>query len=629
MLEVLRKGARTLVAKMLMLLLVASFGIWGISASLFNTATDTVISVGDQKVSASEFSLAYQRQLAELGRRFGTQLTTEQAKAFGVPSQVYAQLAAGAALDQLSQDMNLGLSKDRLAQLIAEDPAFKTDTGQFDRNLFTTRLRNAGLREDDYILERSKVAIRSQIVEATSDGFVAPKTLVDALKAYRNQTRDVSYLLLTNANIDPIKAPDETTLAAWFETVKARYRAPEYRSFSYVKLEPSDIADKAAISDEAIRQDYEARKKTYEIAGTRTIEQLSFETREMAEAASAELKSGMSFDQLVSDQGKTASDVLLGEFSREKLPDPVLADAAFAVTAEGATTDVVDGALGPVILRITNINEGRTRTLDDVREEIREALAEAAAVEDIATVHDQFEDLRAGGSTLEEAATQLNLKPVTVKASDRNGKDEAEADVPDLPERAALLAEVFQTDVGVEALPVNIGNDGFIWLEVKDIVAERDRTLDEVREKAMADWTAEQQKIALGAKAESLKVRAAEGETLEAIAAELGIAVETKVGIRRQTEDAVLGPAAVTAAFGGAVGMVASAPGADPETQILLKVTDVKDQPATDALGNEDAQISEIANAAGDDILDQMVNRLQDDYGVTINQQLAEQAMVR
>ncbi len=629
MLEVLRKGARTLVAKMLMLLLVASFGIWGISASLFNTATDTVISVGDQKVSASEFSLAYQRQLAELGRRFGQQLTTEQAKALGVPSQVYAQLAAGAALDQLSQDMNLGLSKDRLAELIAEDPAFKSETGQFDRNLFTTRLRNAGLREDDYILERSKVAMRSQIVEATSDGFLAPKTLIDALKAYRNQTRDVSYLLLTNANIDPIKAPDDATLAAWFETVKARYRAPEYRSFAYVKLEPSDIADKAAISDEAIRQDYEARKKTYEIAGTRTIEQLSFETREMAEAALAELKSGMSFDQLVADQGKTASDVLLGEFSRDKLPDPVLADAAFAVTAEGATTDVVDGALGPVILRVTNIKEGRTRTLDEVKEEIREALAEAAAVEDIATVHDQFEDLRAGGSTLEEAATQLNLKPVVVKASDRNGKDENEADVPNLPKRDALLTEVFQTDVGVEALPVNIGNDGFIWLEVKDIVAERDRTLDEVREKAMADWTAEQQKIALGAKAEGLKERAAKGETLDAIAGELGIAVESKLGIRRQTEDAVLGPAAVTAAFGGAVGMIASAPGADPETQILLKVTDVKDQPATDALGNEDAQIAEIANAAGDDILDQMVNRLQDDYGVTINQQLAEQAMVR
>ncbi|GEO83255.1 MULTISPECIES: peptidylprolyl isomerase [Alphaproteobacteria] len=629
MLEVLRKAAHTLVAKLLMLLLVASFGIWGISASLFSAATDTVISVGDQQVSASEFRLAYQRQLSDLGRRFGTQLTTEQAKALGVPNQVYAQLAAGAALDQLSEDMNLGLSKDRLAQLIAEDPAFKTESGQFDRNLFTTRLRNAGLREDDYILERSKVAIRSQIVEATSDGFVAPHVLVDALKAYRNESRAISYLLLTNANIDPIKAADDATLAAWFETVKARYRAPEYRSFSYVKLEPTDIADKAAVPDAAISQDYEAHKKNYEIAGTRTIEQLTFETREMAEAAATELKSGTSFDQLVADQGKTASDVLLGDFTREKLPDPVLAAAAFAITKEGGTTDVVDGALGPVILRITNVKEGRTRPLDEVKDEIREALAEAAAIEDIASMHDQFEDLRAGGSTLEEAASQLKLKAISVKAADRNGKDESGSDVPDLPERAALMAEVFTTDVGVEALPINTGKDGYIWLEVKDIFAEHDRSLDEVREKATADWVAEQQKTALGAKAESLKERAAKGETLDVIAAELGIAVETKAGIRRQTEDAVLGPAAIIAAFSGPVGTVASATGGDPETQILLKVTDVQDQPRTDALANDDAQITQIAKAAGDDILDQMVNRLQNDYGVTINQQLAEQAMVR
>ncbi len=629
MLEVLRKGAHTLVAKILLLLLVVSFGVWGISASLFNTASDTVISVGDQQVSSSEFSLAYQRQLAELGRRFGVQLTSEQAKAFGVANQVYAQLSAGAALDQLSEDMNLGMSKDKLAQLIAEDPAFKSETGQFDRNLFTARLRNAGLREDDYILERSKVAVRSQIVEATSDGFTAPQTLVDALLAHQNENRDINYLLLTNANIDPIKAPDDATLAAWFETAKARYRAPEYRSFSYVKLEPADIADKAAISDEAIAQDYEARKKNYEIAGTRTIEQLSFENREMAEAAAAELKAGTSFDQLVADQGKTASDVLLGEFSRDKLPDPVLADAAFAVTREGGTTDVVDGALGPVILRVTNIKEGRTRPLEEVKEEIREALAESAALEDIANVHDQFEDLRAGGSTLEEAAVQLNLKPVTVKASDSSGTDEAGVEVPNLPERAALLSEVFQTDVGVEALPVNIGNDGYIWLEVKDIIAERDRTLDEVREKATADWVAEQQKIALGAKAENLKERVSKGETLDAIAGELGIAVETKTGIRRRTEDAVLGAAAITAAFSGPVGTVASAPGGDPQTQILLQVADVKDQPSTDALANDDAQIAAIAKVAGDDILDQMVRRLQDNYGVTINQQLAEQAMVR
>ena len=86
--------------------------------------------------------------------------------------------------------MNLGLSQDRLATLISEDPAFRGVNGQFDRLTFSSVLRNAGLREQDYINNRSQVAVRSQIVEALSDGYTPPKMLVDALRQYRNQTRD-------------------------------------------------------------------------------------------------------------------------------------------------------------------------------------------------------------------------------------------------------------------------------------------------------------------------------------------------------------------------------------------------------------------------------------------------------
>jgi peptidyl-prolyl cis-trans isomerase D len=629
MLVFLRKASQTLFAKILLLLLVLSFGVWGVSASLFSNTSDTVVAVGDQSVSSADFAFAYQRQVTDMSNRFGMQLTTEQARAFGIESQVFSQLAAGAALDQLAADMNLGLSQDRLAQLIADDPAFKNSGGNFDRALFSSRLRNAGLREDDYIEERSKVAIRSQIVDATADGFVAPKVLIDAIKAYRYENRDINYILLTNANIELIKAPDDATLAAWFETTKSGYRAPEYRSFNYVKLEPSDIADTASITDEQIREDYERRKASYEIAGTRTIEQLSFENREMAEAALEELQKGTSFDQLVTDQGKTAGDVLLGDFTRDRLPDPTLAEAAFAVTAEGGTTGVVDGAFGPVILRVTNIKEGRTQSLDEVKEEIREALAEQAAIADLTAVHDQFEDLRAGGSTLKEAADQLQLQTVTVTDIDRRGLDSRETEVAGIPEQDKLLADVFRTEIGVEALPVTMGSSGFIWFDVTDIKAERERELAEVREKAIADWTAEQQRIALGAKAESLRQRIADGGNLEEVAAELALAVESKAGITRRTEDAVLGATAITAAFSGPQGTVATASGADPSTQILLTVTAVRDQPTGGVPLNEDEQIAQVANSAGDDILDQMVGQLQSEYGVTINQALAQQAIVR
>ncbi|MFN7169409.1 MAG: SurA N-terminal domain-containing protein, partial [Pannonibacter sp.] len=205
MLNSLRNASRTWVAKALLLLLVASFAVWGISTSLVDTDANTVMTVGDQEVSAQEFAIAYQRQVAGLSRQFGVQLTPDQVRAFGIDQQVYSQLAAGAALDQLSEDMGLGLSQDRLAMLIAEDPAFQGSNGQFDRNLFSSRLNNAGLREDDYIMERSKVAVRSQVVEAVSDGFQPPQVMLDALRQYRDETRSVDYLLLSNANIDPVK----------------------------------------------------------------------------------------------------------------------------------------------------------------------------------------------------------------------------------------------------------------------------------------------------------------------------------------------------------------------------------------------------------------------------------------
>lgn len=630
MFDLLRRAAHTWVAKLLMLLLVASFGIWGVSRSLISGGTSTtVVSVGDQHVDVNEFRLAYQRQVANLSQQFGMRLTPEQARAFGVEQQVLAQLVAGASLDQLAEDMNLGLSQDRLAQLIGDDPAFKAVNGQFDRTLFTSRLRNAGIREDDYIKERSKVAVRSQIVDAVSNGFTAPKTLVDALKLYRQESRGIDYLLLTNANIEPIKAPAEDVLAKWFEGAKTRFRAPEYRKIAFLKLQPEDIADAASVTDDQIREDFEKRKESFRTPEARTIEQLTFQNKDLANAALAALKTGTTFDQLVTDQGKTAADVFLGEFSKDKVPDQAIADAAFAVSKDGGTTPVVDGTFGPVIVRVSNIKPESVKTLDEVKEEIRKQLAVSNASQELINVHDQIEDLRGSGSTLEQIAEQLKLKAIVIDAVDATGLDRDGNEVKDIPAKQQVLGAAFKTEAGADAPSLSIGTDGYLWFDVRDITPERDRPLSEVKDKAIADWTAEQQKLELAKKAEELKQQAQKGTSLADIAAPLGITVESKSGITRGTDDAVLGRAGVIAAFSGPIDTIASAVGGDPTTQILLKVTEVNTEPTGDVLNNQDQQITSTANAAGDDILDQMVNLLQTQYGASVNQPLAEQAAVR
>lgn len=628
MLNSLRNASRTLAAKILLLLLVVSFGVWGVSASMVGGDNNTVIAVGDQTVTPQEFTFAYQRQLSDMSRQFGTRLTTEQAKAFGIDRQVFGQLAAGASLDELASQMNLGLSEDRLAQLIAEDPAFQSVNGQFDRNIFRERLRTSGLREDDYINERSKVAVRTQIIDAVTGGFKAPSVLTEAMQQYRNEQRDIEYLMLSNANIGLIAPPKDDVLAPWFEQNKARYRAPEYRKFTYVKLESSDIADLSAVTDAQISDYYETRKERFRTAGRRTIEQIVFPNKEMAEAAAGEIKAGTTtFDQAILDQGKKPADVLLGEFTKENVPDAAIADAVFAVTREGGLTPVIDGAFGPVLVRVTNIREDAVKSLDESREEIRQDIANAAAADELNNVHDRYEDLRGGGSSLIDAAKELNLKAVTVDAADAGGLDMNDQAVPNLP-APSLVTEVFRTEPNTEAPAINIGSDGYLWFEVVDVIEARDRTLDEVRNEVVADWTAEQQRIALAEKADQLKARIADGETFEAIATDLGLAVETKLGIRRFASDAVIGEQVVNSIFKGAEGHVDHATDAEGSNRILFKVTKVDTSSAPDADQGTDQQIAALGAAAGDDILDQMVNRLQAEYGVTINQAAADAAMV-
>lgn len=629
MLDSLRNAAQTRVVKGLMAILILSFMVWGGQTLMVTGAPDAVVTVGDVKVSASDFRLAYERQRSLVSRQLGTPLTRQQARAFGVETQVYSQLVVGAALDQLADDMNLGLSEDRLARLIGEDPAFHSAGGQFDRLTFSSVLRNAGVSEKDYIRNLTQSAVRSQIVDALSDGYTAPKVLGEAIGKYRHETRTIDYLMLSNANIDAIKAPGDDVLTPWFESHKANYRAPEYRKFSYLKLEPEDLASNRAVSEEELRADYEKRKEIYRSPATRTVEQLSFPSRESAEAAAAKLAAGTSFDDLVKAEGKTAADVLLGDFTKERMPDAKVADAAFAVSTDGGVTPVVEGAFGPVILRVTNIRPETVRSFDEVKDELRKEIALDAARDQLIGLHDKIEDERAAGVPVREVADQLNLNLVTIDAIDSTGKDKNGDDVTGLPEQRTLLQEVFKAEVGLDTFAVNIGREGYIWFDLEEVVPARDRTLDEVRDEVAADWTAEQQRVALAAKANELSERIQKGAKLADIAAELGLAVETKVGLTRSTQDAALSQAAVAAAFGGPNGHVTNAPGMDGEGQILLQVTAVDDSAPANALDDDSRQIEAIARASGDDILDQMVSTLQAAYGVSINQTLAEQALAQ
>lgn len=628
MLDTLRSAAGTWVAKALLLMLVVSFAVWGISGRMMGSIAGhhTVVSVGGTSVSVNEYRLAYDRQINVLSQQFGQRLTKEQAKTFGLDRQVLAQLVSGAVLDEQARKLGLGLSKDRLAELTRDDPAFKGEGGRFDRRMFEYLLQQAGMRPEDYLKNRAQVAVRQQIVEAVSDGLKVPDTFLKAVALYRGEDRTVDYLVLPGSLVEPIEAPSDAALQSYFEANKKAYAAPEYRKFSYVRLEPEDIMDLSAVTDQQVHEDYEKNKARFTTPETRTIEQLVFKSVDAANTALDSLKSGATFDKLVAAEGKTQADTQLGTLSKDKIADKAVADAAFSLKLN-EVSPVVQGAFGPVLLRVTDIKPEVVKSEAEVADQIRKDIALGEASRVLLDTHDAYEDARAGGATLAEAAAKLKLKVVTIDAIDRAGQAPDGSVVKDLPISADLIKAVFEAETGVENEGLTTRDNGYVFYEVNGITPARDRTLDEVRQKVVADWTKAETEKRLNAKATELEKRLKDGAELDALAAELKIEKQTKRGLKREADDADFGKEGAAAMFAvgeGGTGLVAAPSG---DAQILFKVAEVFEPAGADASSvPEDAQKS-FAAGLSDDLLDELVAQLQAQYSVSIDQTAMQQAL--
>jgi peptidyl-prolyl cis-trans isomerase D len=626
MLDSLRSAAGTWVAKALLLLLVLSFAVWGIAGQTGGMGANAVVTAGQTTVSPTEYRLAYDRQLSVLSQRFGARVTREQAQALGVDQQVLAQLVAGAVLDEQARVMNLGVSRDRVATLTAEDPAFQGPGGSFDRRQFELVLRQIGMRPEDYLQNREQVAIRQQIVEAISDGMSVPDTFLRAVALYQGEDRTVEYLVLPQALVQPIEAPTDALLAAYFEENKVRYAAPEYRKIDYVKLEPEDIADTSVITDEQVADDYQKTIAAFTTPERRTIDQIVFVDEDAARIASDRLLGGATFEQMVEADGKSMADVRLGTVEKSRVPDPAIADAAFSL-AKDEVSGIVAGAFGPAIVRVTEIIPESVKPLAEVQEQIRRDLALTEANRVLLDVHDRYEDARAAGSTMQEAAASLGLSVTTVEAVSRTGQDPSGGVVSDIPESAEVLRAAFESEIGVENPPVSIGSEGFVYHEVRSVTPARDRTLDEIRDRVAADWTAAQVSARLAERAAEIEKRIEGGASLDEIAAELSYEKQIKRGVRRGAADPDLGETGVAAVYGVTEGGTGLVPTPSGDGQIVFKVTEVFEPAGASAESIAPDMRQAFRSGWSDDLLDQMVAELQERYEVTVSQTAIQQAL--
>ncbi|MEP2457682.1 SurA N-terminal domain-containing protein [Roseibium sp.] len=618
MLDALRKGAGTWIAKLFIALLVMSFAVWGVADIFQGFGQNVAAKVGGTEISLFSFDRAYRRDLNNLGRQIGRPLSTVEGAQFGIPQQTLGKLVAEAAMNETATSMNLGVSDQRLATLIQADPAFQRPSGGYDRSQLAQVLRNNGMTEDEYVVERRQLAERQQLAEGLTGGMATPITYLEALHSFEAETRDVSYLLLEPALLGEIEDPSETDLTAYFDAEKDNFKAPEYREIAILELSPTKLMRPDDISEDAVADEYDRNKDDYFQAERRDVRQMSFQNEDDEKAAAEKLAGGMTFDELMAEQGLGANDVNLGLMAKSDFLDEAIGDAAFSL-AQGETSGVVEGRFSSVIVNVADVEPESVKSLEEVAGEIREELAQDQAEREVLDLLDEIEDARAGGASLTEIASRFSLETITPAAFVAQGNDENEASVV-LPEADGLLAGAFDSDVGVENDPLQLGDRGFLWYEVTKVIPSRDRDLSEVRDRVVAAWKAAEEEKRLTELATDLAERARTGADFATLAEELGTDVKFVAGLGRSGSEGDLGRDAVVAAFAGPSGITAAAPSSDGTNRLVLKV-DAVNSAAFFAEAQDVRQLrTQLSQQLQDSLLNQYVSDIEQKAGVEVNQ---------
>lgn len=622
MLDLLRGFSKGWTAKILIGLLVASFAVWGISGSIFYGPASNVVQVGQTNITAIEYRFAYENQLNSLSQQIGRRLTREEADAFGLRNSVLAQVTSGAVLDENSRVMGLGLSDDRLAQNIANDPTFRDLSGTFSRATLQATLRQYGISEDEYIENVKRVAMRNQITASTSDSLDTPEVFQNALAKFQNEERKFDFVAIGEEVLTETPKASEEDLKAFYDENKSRYIAPEYRKLTILTLQASDLSKPQEIPEEEVKAAYDARKDNLRSPEQRRVEQLVLADMTEAQAIKQKLDSGTSFDAILEEQGKTVADIDLGKLTKGELPDTNVAEVAFNAELN-KPTDIIEGLFGPVILRVSEIDEEKTTPYDDIKDEIRIELALQKAGDEVFNMFDAVEDERAAGSNLVDTAKALQMKTRTITRIDASGRDENGNAISDIPVLQQLLSNAFDTQPGDDTREIAIGNDGFLWYEVDEIIDSRQKTFEEVKSDVQSDWLEAEKLSRIEAIAQSISDRLSKGEDFNAILAEslptdsLGnpVRFETTDSLKRSDNDNRIGQDAIAEGFNMSEGKSIVAP-ANGTNLIVIRVAEIN--VPDDATVNQEI-IDQVNTTASEDIINQVIQDLQSRMDVSIN----------
>lgn len=501
MLERIREGSQGIIAKSILGLVILTFALAGVGSYLSTPADTNVAEVNGEKVSREEFEQAFSNERARMQQQFGDMyaaLSADTAYMNNFRNEVLERLIDEKLEQQLAQKMRLRVSDDQVRDAIRAMNEFQVD-GSFNNDRYIALLRQAGYQPEQFREVVRKQMTRNQLVLGLLGSEFATATEMNMLMALQQQQRDISFVRYNAADyLDKVELTEQL-LQDYYVMNLAQFETEQKVAVEYIEISASALSSDQTVTEDEIKAYYDANKTRYSKEERRQVAHIMLEAEEenadvkaQADALLNQLKQGADFAALAKEKSADTFSAENGgvlDYLNAGDMDAAFEQAAFALSDVGALSDVVKSAYGYHIIKLVALEPAEVKPLTEVAEEITQRIQQDRATaayyelqQKLAEVSFEVPD------TLEEAAQVTGLKVVTTPLFARS---EAAAPL----SNPAVSNKIFDATFIAEGLNselIELDKEHAIVVRVKEHLAARTQSLDEVKAQVEAAVKAEQ-----------------------------------------------------------------------------------------------------------------------------------------
>ncbi len=520
------------------------FVFWGINWTL--SAPTYAAKVNGTEISSNEVRQTYQQQLAQIERQSNVPL--DDAMRNEIKQRVLEQYVASEALVTRADELGYRVSDSELLAEMAKVPALQVD-GKFDY-AHALAVLNAQGRSPAEIEElfRRDAKLRQLDTALNASSFATPTELKE-FRALTRQQRELAWLTVSAAKYAAGATPDDAAIKAYYDAHKADYMTPETVNLRYVELSLDKLASKVSVDDAQLKAYYEEQKsKTPERfvqPEQRRVSHILLPVNDPKDDAAVKAKAegilkrvqgGEDFAKLAKefsqDPGSAAQGGDLGWSERKVFVGP-FADAAFSMKV-GEIRGPVKTQFGYHILKLDGIQPSTVKTFEQAKADLETEYKRSEAERLFNNAQDSLADAALQNATdIDVVAKKAGLTVQDVPNFSRSDGGGA------LGKVQAVIDAAFSQDVldGRLSSIVEVEKGRGVVLHATDHKLPQQKPLETVRTDVVAAWKKQRGvELASAAAADAVKHLNA-GESWDAVAKELGTAVQAPKFISRSDQD--------------------------------------------------------------------------------------------